>query len=385
MKREALAPRFNWKQRHRELSFEGVESSSPDPYWQEEACYRFTSAQIDEIEEATNQLHTMCIAAVQHVIDEDLFHRFAIPEQFQKHIVTTWNREDPSVYGRFDFAYDGEGPPKMLEYNADTPTSLYEAAVLQWHAKEHRNWPDQFNMIHEKLVDTWGRINAKFKVPQPLYFASDWDSAEDYITTEYIRDLAEQAGIRTEKICITKVGWNERAGVFRDPRTYPETDIKAMFKLYPWEHMLKEEFGKHTLRDNTGFIEPAWKMLLSNKAILPILWELYPGHPNLLATYDSPDRLGGRSHVKKAKLGREGSSVTIVDPDDGENNAGPYGAEGYVYQEYARLPSFKDGGHTVHPVIGSWVIGGESAGMGIRESTSRITNNRSRFVPHYFT
>jgi glutathionylspermidine synthase len=36
------------------------------------------------------------------------------------------------LYGRFDLAYRGDGPPKLLEYNADTPTALFEAAVVQW-------------------------------------------------------------------------------------------------------------------------------------------------------------------------------------------------------------------------------------------------------------
>ena len=58
-----------------------------------------------------------------------------------------------------------------------------------------------------------------------------------------------------------------------------------------------------------------------------------------------------------------------------------YGEEGFVYQGVAPLPdSTAD-----YPVIGSWIVGDEPAGIGIREDDSPITRNSSRFVPHYFT
>lgn len=155
--------------------------------------------------------------------------------------------------------------------------------------------------------------------------------------------------------------------------------MRNIFKLYPWEWLLKDEYGQHIglTVENTFFIEPAWKMLLSNKGILPILWELNPGHPNLLPAYFDPSKL--EWHVKKPFYSREGANISIVtETETVEESGGKYGEEGFIYQELALLPKF-DGNH---PVIGSWVIDGESAGIGIRESTSLITNNLGRFVPH---
>jgi len=126
-------------------------------------------------------------------------------------------------------------------------------------------------------------------------------------------------------------------------------------------------------------IEPIWKMLLSNKGILPILWELFPGHPNLLeAHFHEPDRLV--DYVKKPLLSREGANLAIHRAGAIEETAGPYGAEGFVFQKTARIPNF-DG---FFPVIGSWLIDGIAAGIGIRESNTPVTNNRSCFVPHLF-
>ena len=119
-------------------------------------------------------------------------------------------------------------------------------------------------------------------------------------------------------------------------------------------------------------------MLLSNKALLVVLWELYPGHPNLLPAYlDAPAAL--TSYVQKPLLGREGASMRIVTPDGVQTaTAGEYGAEGYVFQEFCPLPEF-DG---EHPVLGAWVVGDEAAGLGIRETSGLITDDTSSFVPH---
>jgi glutathionylspermidine synthase len=144
--------------------------------------------------------------------------------------------------------------------------------------------------------------------------------------------------------------------------------------------MVREEFGAHVLTDTTAFIEPAWKMILSNKMLLPLLWEGFPGHANLLPAFDSQHADLGSAHVKKPIFGREGHNVTIVGPGLFDTAAGDYGSEGYVWQAYQPLPVF-DGNHAV---VGSWVIAGQPAGIGMREDERRITHNNSRFVPHYF-
>ena len=84
--------------------------------------------------------------------------------------------------------------------------------------------------------------------------------------------------------------------------------------------------------------------------------------------------------MKKPIFGREGHNVTVVGPGCSTPPAGATVGEGYVCQAYQPLPVF-DGNHAV---IGSWVIEGEPAGIGMREDERRITHNNSRFVPHYF-
>jgi len=204
------------------------------------------------------------------------------------------------------------------------------------------------------------------------------DEAEDRMTATYLLDTARQAGLSASSFLIDEIGWDGTRFLAPDGRP-----LTAVFKLYPWEWMVREEFGKHLTSTAVVWVEPPWKMLLSNKGLLPILWDLYSGHPNLVnASWHEPkDR---KARVRKPLLGREGANVTVHSPDGDLSTSGEYGQEGFVYQDFVAVKDF-DG---KFPVIGSWVIGheprGMAAGIGIRESDIPITTNFSQFVPHLF-
>jgi glutathionylspermidine synthase len=376
MERIPSEPRPNWQ--------EAVESrglkwhTGATPYWSEDAYYRFTTDEIDSVERATNELHQRCIEAVQHVIDEDRYAELKIPEHAIPLIERTWKEEPPSIYGRFDLAFDGKSPPVMLEYNADTPTSLLEASVIQWDWLEalHKG-ADQFNSLHERLVATWRDMMPYLGKGGPLgplvHFAS-MDDIEDGMTTAYLAETAIQAGIRAQLTPVGDIGWDPDAKEFVD---VSNVRVDTLFKLYPWEWIIHEPFAQFIPKAKTQFIEPAWKMILSNKGILAILWDLFPGHPNLLPAYFDEPR-GMFEYAKKPLLSREGANVTIHTMKEHLESTGEYGAEGYVFQQLAPIPTF-DGKRSV---IGSWIIGQEAAGMGIREDDSWVTGNTSRFVPH---
>jgi glutathionylspermidine synthase len=353
-------------------------------YWDESACYAFSADQVDLLESATEELHRMCLAAVEVVINEKRMTEFAIPEPFHALVEASWRRRDPTLFGRFDLSWDGIGDPKMLEYNADTPTSLLEASVVQWHWLEDvRPGADQFNSLHEKLIDRWRAIKGTYAEDE-LCFACLKDNEEDFGNTEYLRDTALQAGWNARALWIEDLGWDPGSRRFVD---LEDTPVECIFKLYPWEWMVREAFAPHLLLETAQWVEPAWKMLLSNKALLAVLWELNYGHPNLLPAYFTPSRFAGE-YVKKPLLSREGANVTLNRRLGMVSESGAYGAEGWIYQGYAPLPSYESqsdpGGGRRFPVIGSWIVGGAAAGIGIREDDSPITKNTSRFVPHYF-
>ena len=375
MKRLIVQQRPDWRIKFEELgfSFHSMEGG----YWSEGVCYEFTAAQIDHLEEVTQELHEMSLKAVEQVISKDLFPKIGIGVQAATMVKDSWDRDEVSIYGRFDFSYDGESEPKLLEYNADTPTALYEASIAQWVWLEDM-YPkyDQFNSIHEKLIDAFNIVKRKMPIVSKLYFSSVTDHEEDLITVEYMRDVAGQTGIDTQHIYIEDIGFNPDIEKFVD---LDYEAIEFMFKLYPWEWLLADEFGKYIRPDAITLFEPAWKMVLSNKGILPVLWEMFPGHQNLLPSYFDQSRLGD-SFVKKPLFAREGANIEFRRGGSVISTEGTYGSEGFIYQELKELPSF-DGRY---PVIGSWIVNGLAAGIGIREDDTPVTNNTSNFVPHYF-
>lgn len=373
MERISIQPRNNWQGAVEKLGF-GFHSTNI-PYWDESAYYKFTMDEILFIEKSTQELWEMCLSAVQFVIDTKQYDKFHIPSWFIPCLEATWNNDAPSIYGRFDLAYK-DGKLKMLEFNADTPTSVYEAGIVQWYwLKDFDDKKDQFNSIHDKLIDYWN-VLMPYLHKGPLHFTCVKRSLEDLTTVEYLRDCAIQAGLSTKLVFVDDIGWLDDKDVFVDMEN---EEIRNIFKLYPYEWIVNEDFGKNILKDanRTNWIEPAWKMILSNKAILPILWHLFPNHPLLLKSYfDQGDLV---DFAKKPILSREGANIEIVKGGQMiEKTKGEYGHEGYVFQELFELPNFEGN----HPVIGSWVIGQQAAGIGIREANTLITNNTSRFLPH---
>ncbi len=370
MRRLKLEPRPDQREHARRLGFAFAEIAG-EPYWDETACYVFTAEQIDRLEAATAELDGLCEQATRHAIEKDLNGPLGIPAGAWPIVKASWQRGEPSLYGRMDLRWDGIGPPKLLEYNADTPTALFEAGVVQWEWLETRTATgapaaDQFNSIHETLIEAWRAL----RTPEIVHFCCARDSDEDKGTVDYLRDTAMQAGLEAPFLYMDEIGWNGSS--FRD---LDEQEIRAIFKLYPWDWLLREQFGSYIPKATTRWIEPAWRLVPSSKAFLSLLWHLFPEHPNLLPAYLEPGKTG-KPEISKPLWGREGSNVIAP----GIATDGPYDDQPRVWQAYMELPKF-DGRY---PVIGSWVVGGKPCGIGIREDDTPITRDTSRFVPHYF-
>ena len=374
MKRIEFSPRNNWQATIEQQGFLFNEGGN---YWKEDAAYCFTESEVLSIEKATNEIFSMCCEAVEYVIKREWYDRFHIERKYADLIRWSWQEDQPSLYGRMDLSVN-DGSIKLLEFNADTPTSLIESSVIQWYwMKDVKPMADQFNSIHEKMLAHYKVIQGWMKSNR-MHFCCNEDSLEDLMTVKYMEDAAQQAGLDTRFLFMNQLNYDTQRNCFTDEQLEP---IQTIFKLYPYEWMLGEEFAPEliTTREQCWWIEPAWKMLLSNKMILCVLHELFPRSPYILPCQTTRPFSG--DYVEKPLYSREGSNVDIwVNGQSVEKTDGEYGSEGFIYQQYAPLPSF--GGH--YPVIGSWMIGGEAAGMGIRESDGLITGNTSRFVPHYF-
>lgn len=382
MKRINVAPRPDWQSEMARIGFNY--HSIDGNYWQEDACYVFTESQIDLLEDATNTLHHMYVQAVAHVVKTGDYARLGIDDIAAKQIEDSFGRQAPSLYGRFDLCFDGINPPKLYEYNADTPTALFEASVAQWYWLQAQGGilrgADQFNNIHERLLVEFESLKPMLGY-DTLYLTAVSDSIEDLTTTQYLQDVAIQAGLQTDYIDIGNIGYRMSDGQFTDLN---DNIIRHLFKLYPWEWLLAEEFGQHIASSNIHLIEPAYKLLMSNKALLTVLWEMFPNHPNLLAASLNPNDIS-TNVVKKPFFSREGANISLTHANQTLSTHGQYGQEGYIYQEPKPLPKFSNNqGQDVFAVIGSWIVGHSAAGIGIREDSTLITKDTSLFVPHAF-
>lgn len=366
MQRESCTPRAGWRERVEALGFD-FHTIEGQPYWLEDVRYRFSADEIDTLEDATAELHSMCLEAVDRIVRGGRCAELGLDETATHLVERSWRASEPALYGRMDLSWDGSGPPKLLEYNADTPTALFEAAVVQWYwLQDVLPAADQFNSIHEKLIARWKEVSTGGKI----HFAACYDQAEDRATCDYLRDTAAQAGIDGAALDIEQIGWSGADFIDLDNAV-----IQTLFKLYPWEWLLAETFGANVPKVAMRWIEPAWKMLLSNKSILPLLWEFFPDHPNLLAASHRRGDLSG-TIVRKPRHGREGEGVIVL----GAGISEPASSDAQIYQQFHQLPSFSGR----YALIGSWLIGHEPAGIGMREDADRITRNTSCFVPHYF-
>lgn len=388
MERVSLNPRPDWQAKASEIGFtyhslgERPSGENDGLYWYEGAAYRFSSNEIDLIEEATRTLHNLCLSAVEYVVMSapHLMDEFSIRPDMHESIRRSWLDGDMPMMGRFDLAYDpASGQVKMLEYNADTPTLLIESSLMQWFwLQASFSTMDQFNSLHENLLARYKVLGRKIKSGCILHVAGLSGEMEELQHCRYFMDLAQQAGIMAKFIDVKDIGFSPSSGKFVDLQGVEITNLQ---KLYPWEWMAQEPFGVDLAKSRVRVIEPIWKMLLSNKAILPLLWKLNPGHPNLLASGWSSSDVGA-NYIKKPILAREGANMTMrrVGSEDFVTG-GSYENSPMIFQDLASVPVFDD----QHMILGSWVIGEEPAGIVVRESDSPIIVNTSRVVPHFFS
>ena len=328
--------------------------------------------------------------------DEGQMARMGIPEAHMDFVAGSWRAGEAELYGRMDLAYDGEGPAKLLEYNADTPTSLYEAGHFQWDWLEGARaaglipeGADQLNRLQEALTERLAEICAP---GADLHFAATEGAAEDYATVETMAYAARDAGLGAHYVDMGRIGIDP-SGRLVDAEARV---IGTLFKLYPWEDFLRDEAADALAASGTRFLEPPWKALVSNKALLAVLWEMFEGHPNLLPAFLEAEIAGGspawdraeaagafaRGTVRKPIFSREGAGVRIAGADGAAVEASAnatYDAHPMLVQAYAPLPDM-DG---FFPVMGTWIVGETCVALGIREDRSRITQDLSRFKPHY--
>lgn len=341
--------------------------------------------------EAGNTLYEMFIETAQYVIDHNLFHQIGIPFNLIELIKTSWENEIHwHLYGRFDLAGGIDGKPiKLLEFNADTPTVLFETAIIQWAILKQNGMEEksQFNGLYEALLENFKRLVTLEESTDSFeeryegwkfLFTSVKGNFEEENTVRLLQHIAADAGYQTEFAYIDEIEFSSEDGIF-----YNDENYELWFKLIPWENIALEEPDLALLLTNiiqnqkAIIFNPAYTLLFQSKGLLKILWDLYPNHPLLLETSFEP--LKDQKQVQKPVFGREGGSVAIID-ENGENIAvceGEYSSYKMVYQSYIQLPKDMAGQNYQAGLFYAY----EACGLGFRKG-GEILNNMSKFVGH---
>ncbi|MCS4088659.1 glutathionylspermidine synthase family protein [Rhizobium sp. BK176] len=388
MERIAITERADWRKKAEDGGFT-IHSMYDARYWDERHAYTFSSREVRErLAAPTAELMSMCYQAAERIVeDSELMSRMALPEAFHEAIRASWRAGHKDLYGRFDLAYDGKGPAKLLEFNADTASALFESAVFQCRWLEDvkargdvEMGAFQFSDIDERLRNAFSSLAAD---GDTFHFGVTMDAEEDLMTVNYLAECARAAGLVAKVINMGEFGV-DAADWLTDLEDYR---IQRFFKFYPIEEMMRDEFGGVLKTTPSRMFEPLWKVVLSNKGMLAVLWDMFPNHPNLLPCYFEDDTrassLNGQ-HVRKPVYSRQGDNITITSDSlpggkletEGEATEGPH-----VLQAVNFLPTFGDD----HTLVGSWVVAGEPAGICILEDDGPVTGVMSRFVPHFVT
>ena len=340
--------------------------------------------------EATNELYDMFIEAGEYIVENNLFHEIGIPFNLVETIKESWESDVHwHLYGRFDLAGGVAGKPiKLLEFNADTPTALFETAIVQWAILKQNGMEEssQFNATYEALIDNFKRavtLEEDVSTFEERYegwkflFTSIRGNSEEENTVRLLQHIATEAGYETQFAYIDDIEFDDE-GIY-----YNNDSYELWFKLIPWEDIALEEADlamilTNIIKNQKAIIfNPAYTLMFQSKGILKILWDLYPNHPLLLESSFEP--LAGQKQVKKPIFGREGGNITILDENalEIESEDGEYENHKMVYQAYTQLPTDLKGDSYQTGVFYAY----EACGLGFRKG-GKILNNMSKFVGH---
>jgi glutathionylspermidine amidase/synthetase len=362
--------------------------------------FRMSETAETELKRATNELHLMFLHATQAVLRDDaLLSRFNIPRALWPRLKTSWeNRRGQMITGRFDFSFSDRGL-KVYEYNADSASCHTEAGRVQGKWATHfgvTGGEDAGDGIFDALKAAWASIG----VDGILHIMQDNEAEESY-HAQFMRETASAAGISSKVIKgVENLGWSDDGEII-DPDGVP---IRFVWKTWAWETALdqiREECEEDDcfpvlrtgsdanrsprlvdvlLRPTIRVFEPFWTLIPSNKAILPILWEIFPDHPYLLnSQFVLTDSLARLGYASKPIVGRCGSNITLFDKNDNvlKETQGQFDNQDHVYQELCKLPEVD--GYRVQ--VCTFTALGKFAGSCVRVDKSLVITQNSDVLP----
>ena len=350
-----------------------------------------TQEEAEAYYEAANTLYDMYVEAAEYVMENDLFFELGIPFNLIDMIKKSWENDVHwHIYGRFDFAGGIDGKPiKLIEFNADTPTALFETALLQWALLKHNNLDEnqQFNNVYDAISENFKRLITLFDDTSTfderyegwkILFSSISNNDEEEVTVKLLQQMADDAGFVTEFEFLENTHFDDE-GIY----DAEENPYEYWFKLFPWEDLASDEPELTTILNSIMqnqkaiILNPAYTLLFQSKGMMKILCDLFPDSPYLLHTSFEP--LQNVKQVEKSIFGREGANTAIIAADNQliTKTDGPYDNHKKIYQEYVDMPKDVHGEKYQAGVFFAY----EACGLSFRKG-GEIMDNMSKFVGH---
>lgn len=378
LRRVPSPARPDWQDQARRIGYSYFRNEDGSFAWREDVRYEFDRAAVTTLRRVTEDLHQMCLTVVDHAVNTpgglDVFH---IPPLVQDFVRQSWWRKDPFFLGRFDLAWCN-GQPKLIEYNADTPATVPESTRMQslWQ-KQVLPKAGQMPLDATRIVALLAQFRAQGWVSPLLHIVPYPDNTEDAAHAAYYSDWARQAGLDAVVCELRDLEISTRGRLLHKGHV-----VHSMIRMYPWELMFRDRRAQSLAGCGCQFLNPPWTALLSNKALLPVLRQHFPGHPHLLAASFQPEAVISQAadgrYVEKPIHARGGENVRLIQAERTLcAESGTYGAYPKIYQAYAD--------HTLDGTtasVGTWVVGSHFAGITMRESADQIIRHSSPIVPH---
>lgn len=311
-----------------------------------------------------------------------------------------------NTIGRFDMMLDGD-TPKIIEFNADTPTFIKELFHVSGKLSEYKGKTD-INLEEEKALQFYMEkaiqaavADSGLEDPAVLYVAHG-DSKEDYLTIQYLAKLVDADFAPLEELEIIP-GEGLYCKGKRVDILYRQTwAVEILIQDKSNEGVnIGEELLKLVESSKLQVINPPASFLLQNKMLFALMCHLAEEQspiytPEMIeaiqkyvpkSAFFEEDMSNTATFVKKPIFGREGNSVSVLTQSSCiESKERDFVAQPQLFQEFVpptmTTIDSNQGEQTGNLVFGVFCLGLERpSAIGARfTSGSGITDNNAMFV-----
>ena len=391
--------RGNWLNEKDSLQKAYVEANghviNKDPY----QYFTITESAEQELIKATNELHLMYLHATDKVMkDDSLLALFDIPKILWPRLRLSWQRRrHHMITGRMDFCMDERGL-KVYEYNADSASCHTEGGLIleQWLKQGYYGTGhNPAENLLDELAGAWKHSRARPFV----HIMQDKDLEENY-HAQFIQRSLTQAGFESKILFgLDELRWDAAGQLIdADGRL-----VNCVWKTWAWETAIEQvrevsadEYAAVPirtgppnnevrlidvlLRPEVLVFEPLWTVIPGNKAILPVLWSLFPNHRYLLDTdFVVNEQLAESGYAVKPISGRCGNNIDLIGPQDEvlDKTSGQFFDRKNIYQQLWCLPKV-DGKYIQ---VCTFTVGGNYGGTCLRGDDSLVVKKESDIEP----